>query len=218
VWIVGRVFPFDEDITAMTVKLLLDELDNAGRIVRYEVDGDPFIYLPKLHKHQRLEPSKVESRLPEPPANPVTHSDAESSEPRADESAPDAETNVLLYVAGSMEHGAGSMEPACGAQTAPSDTKPARAHRLPEGWTPPPALIDQLRGVVPDEYAAAELAKFRDHWAAAGGQNARKVDWAAAWRNWVRNAVDRNPPRQAGRSERVAAGRTVAEQLRAQGE
>ena len=28
--------------------------------------------------------------------------------------------------------------------------------------------------------------QFRDHWHAQGGANARKVDWAAAWRNWVR--------------------------------
>jgi hypothetical protein len=38
-----------------------------------------------------------------------------------------------------------------------------------------------------------ELARFRDHWRAAGGANARKHDWDAAWRNWLRKADDERP-------------------------
>jgi hypothetical protein len=37
---------------------------------------------------------------------------------------------------------------------------------------------------------AAELAKFRDHWTAKSGADATKVDWQAAWRNWVRRSVE----------------------------
>ena len=33
----------------------------------YEASGDPYLYLPKLSRHQRLEPEKVRSRLPGPP-------------------------------------------------------------------------------------------------------------------------------------------------------
>lgn len=36
-----------------------------------------------------------------------------------------------------------------------------------------------------------EAAKFRDHWLAKAGADGRKADWAAAWRTWARNAIDR---------------------------
>lgn len=116
VWLKGRVFPYDDDIETGDLKALLDELEAAGRIQRYEVEGDPFIYLPKLAEHQRLEPGKVESRHPEPPEPPKTRAskprpdiDANQSEPRADQSEPDSDDSALLYGSGSMEHGSGVM-------------------------------------------------------------------------------------------------------------
>jgi len=97
VWIKGRVFSYDDDLTVERIKELLDELDCAGRVERYEVEGDPYLFLPKLGKHQRLE-AKVESRLPQPPPRP----DADESRFSADESAPDADESALsrLQVAG----------------------------------------------------------------------------------------------------------------------
>lgn len=38
--------------------------------------------------------------------------------------------------------------------------------------------------------AKREFEKFRDHWLAASGANAVKMDWYAAWRNWLRKAED----------------------------
>ena len=38
--------------------------------------------------------------------------------------------------------------------------------------------------------AIGELEKFRDHWAAATGHTAMKLDWQAAWRMWVRRSVE----------------------------
>lgn len=103
VWLKGRIFPYDADIGTDRIAALLDELEAAGRVRRYEVDGDPFVFLPKLAQHQRLEP-KVESRLPAPPDQ---RADAQPSESHADKSAPDADESALLYVAGSRGHGAG---------------------------------------------------------------------------------------------------------------
>lgn len=68
------------------------------------------------------------------------------------------------------------------------------AHRLPDDWEPVPLTP----GLVAYEIVAAwqpgrmerELSKFRDHWAAASGQQARKHDWQAAWRKWIGNADD----------------------------
>jgi len=48
--------------------------------------------------------------------------------------------------------------------------------------------------------AAIESDKFRDYWTAKAGRNATKLDWAATWRNWMRNAGrPALPPRAAGR-------------------
>ena len=131
-WIKGQVFSYDDDLDAGAIAKLLDELEHPAlaAVVPYEADGDPYLYLPKLARHQRLEPEKVRSRLPEPPAyvlqsgpddpppaaprapDPVPHvnsseSRADKSAPRSDESEPDAKQSALLYVAGGREHVAG---------------------------------------------------------------------------------------------------------------
>lgn len=60
------------------------------------------------------------------------------------------------------------------------------ARRLPEEFE----LTEERRAIAKVENADAdrEFAKFRDHWRAASGANARKHDWDAAWRNWCRNS------------------------------
>jgi len=73
-----------------------------------------------------------------------------------------------------------------------------RATTLPDGWTPEPEpeLIQTIGGEVA---ARRELAKFRDYWIAQPGAKARKKDWQATWRNWLRNADQFNrgsPPPQ----------------------
>lgn len=135
-WIKGQVFSYDDDIDAAVIGKLLEELEAPalGAVIAYEVDGDPYLFLPKLDRHQRLEPEKVKSRLPAPPATRTPDSDdspppGDSSESHADEFARGADQSAsgaddsardsdgsrsgadkpaLLYVAGSMEHVAGS--------------------------------------------------------------------------------------------------------------
>jgi hypothetical protein len=66
--------------------------------------------LPKLAKHQRLEPNKSVSRLPEPPEWPDPPKSGAHSEKAAAESetiAAESETNVAQQVAGSRLQGAG---------------------------------------------------------------------------------------------------------------
>lgn len=69
--------------------------------------------------------------------------------------------------------------------------KRASAARLSEDFS----LTPKRREVAEAERVDAdrEFAKFRDHWAAASGANARKNDWDAAWRNWCRKAADFRP-------------------------
>lgn len=110
-WIKGRIFPYESDLGADECARLLDELARGGWVHKYTVNGDPYLFLPKLAKHQRLEAAKVPSRLPAPedadqetPSDQQERDGADLSESRADESAPGAEKLPLLYVAGGREH------------------------------------------------------------------------------------------------------------------
>ena len=48
-----------------------------------------------------------------------------------------------------------------------------------------------------DRQGVLHLAEqFRDHWIALAGAKATKVDWAATWRNWVRNDLKFNGGRR----------------------
>lgn len=40
-----------------------------------------------------------------------------------------------------------------------------------------------------------EHEKFCDYWRAEAGARARKLDWAACWRRWMRTAAERSPRR-----------------------
>lgn len=66
-----------------------------------------------------------------------------------------------------------------------------RGSRLPPDWDPgETGMAFAAQQGLANGRAHAELEKFRDHWSAATGQNASKADWQAAWRNWVRKAVE----------------------------
>src|SRR5262245_20803804 len=64
----GQLFAYDHDITPEVIDKHVDFLEETGRAIRYRVRASTYIFLPKLARHQRLEPSKVPSRLPDPPA------------------------------------------------------------------------------------------------------------------------------------------------------
>lgn len=46
---------------------------------------------------------------------------------------------------------------------------------------------------VPTIFVTGETAKFRDHWKSAAGPSSQKLDWVAAWRNWLRKAAEYAP-------------------------
>ncbi|MBZ5736471.1 hypothetical protein K8Z61_18425 [Nocardioides sp. TRM66260-LWL] len=91
----GQAFPYDDDLSPEAVDCLLDELHDSGNIVRYVAAGAPYIHIPSLHRHQRLEPGKVPSRHPEPPFPPPPGGGTDSSAPRADESAPNSDSQPV---------------------------------------------------------------------------------------------------------------------------
>lgn len=77
---------------------------------------------------------------------------------------------------------------------APAAEKSAkRGEYLPEGWMPPRAAVEALRAKYPGVDQRLEFEKFTDYWRAASGQRARKRDWVAAYRTWIRNAASFAP-------------------------
>lgn len=131
-YVKGHCLPYDDDLGLAEVDTLLNELWRAGRVQRYEVDGEPYLYLPKLAGHQRLEPNKAASRLPEPPGEsaPIAAPDDDPpsrSAPMATESLADpreARPIVAQQVAGSRGHVAGGRV----------SSSPLRADAEPDGF------------------------------------------------------------------------------------
>lgn len=108
-WLRGHIFPYDTDLSAASVAGLLDELAAARRVTRYVVAGDPYLFLPKLADHQRLEPGKSQSRLPAPDEDQSEAADNPPGKSARDSDPPGRES--LLYVAGCRLQGAGSRGP-----------------------------------------------------------------------------------------------------------
>lgn len=63
----------------------------------------------------------------------------------------------------------------------------ASATRLPADWKPSDEEIDYCKTQRPDLILEKVVENFSDYWHAKGGAAARKVDWSATWRSWVRN-------------------------------
>lgn len=72
----------------------------------------------------------------------------------------------------------------------PSGAAPPRATRLPADFAITAAMAAWASENVPEIDYATETMRFRDYWDAKAGANARKLDWAATWRNWMRKAAD----------------------------
>lgn len=64
-----------------------------------------------------------------------------------------------------------------------------RGSRLSEDWELPDDFKAWALAEFPawtEGFVKQVAARFRDHWIAASGQNASKVDWSGTWRNWCR--------------------------------
>lgn len=65
--------------------------------------------------------------------------------------------------------------------------------RLPQDWNPSEDDLEFARTTRPDLDLQAEVEKFRDYWHGVAGAAARKADWPATWRNWIRRAAAPKP-------------------------
>ena len=75
-------------------------------------------------------------------------------------------------------------------------TKAKRGTRLPDAWTPSAELIEWAKDKAPGVDVLKATDNFVDYWHSASGAKASKLDWAAAWRVWIRNESTRAPQRR----------------------
>lgn len=84
-------------------------------------------------------------------------------------------------------------------------------------WQPTEADIAWVRQRFPEMSPGDvkdETEQFVDYWCGEAGQRARKRDWSAAWKNWIRIANKRKPrgrPPQNPEPKRDALLRRIAE-------
>lgn len=97
--------------------------------------------------------------------------------------------------------------------------KASTGERIPDDWKPSQADIDFALTTFP-HWTAAHLdlvaGGFKDHWLAKPGNDAKKLDWSATWRTWVRNEERYRP--FAASPGRMTASRPSFAQQRAQAE
>jgi hypothetical protein len=170
-FIKGQLFPYDDDLGVKEIEVLLEDLAELGKLHRYQVVGFPYLFLPKLAKHQRLEPEKVPSKLP-----------GQAAADRSDESAHEA--NEAERGAASSARGAASSELGEEDHALLYGTGTREQEEdLPSSDEPMKALVD-LPGAKPAYKPGSDDDPYwRRFWEAyprkAGKQNAR-LRWAQA--------------------------------------
>ncbi len=140
------------------VDILAQELIDAELIVLYEVAGKTYAEIPTFKNHQVINNRESESIIPARVADASTRVKAEGRK----------EGNGKEGKEGS------------------SDRSP-NGSRLPQDWTLPDDWREWAAGERPDLYLQSVSARFRDYWVGKAGKDARKLDWLATWRNWVRS-------------------------------
>ena len=209
--IIGELFPDDMSRdprdTFARVADGLQRLADGGQITRYTHDGRDLIYVPAWDTHQRVDrPGK--SRYPRPTSGNTTDRESVATPSREDRDTPST---------GEGEKGRrGEGEKGRGDARASARSTP-RGARIPDGF-PTPDLTDWARTERPDLDADAVATDFRDYWVAQPGAKARKTDWAATWRRWVRNQnprghsqSDHRSPSQRHRDRQAALWRARSE-------
>jgi hypothetical protein len=71
------------------------------------------------------------------------------------------------------------------------DPQPGDGARIPDDWTAEPFHSDTVayaiaKAMDPDRLKW-EAERFQAYWSAKGGKKARKMNWQAAWVQWILN-------------------------------
>jgi uncharacterized protein YdaU (DUF1376 family) len=101
---------------------------------------------------------------------------------------PEPNPDVTQSVTGSVTQTEPSGKLASNHKPITKEKAEARASRLPSDWRASTEQIEwalSKRGDWTAEHVLLVAERFRNHWVAKAGQDARKLDWDATWRNWV---------------------------------
>lgn len=81
-----------------------------------------------------------------------------------------------------------------------------RGHRLPEDFSITAEMYQwaSTKGLTIDLVMSTE--KFINHWTAASGSNATKLNWVSAWRNWMLGDQEKAAPRMDHSARGIAKG------------
>ncbi len=168
--IAGAGFPLEDDITTAMVRDALDEIEKAGWIRRYCVDGVRCIYVENWTVLQKVDhPSKP--TLPEPPSTDVVSISGELHEDLpsvSDDGLEKLAPNLVQLEGNSVQVNVG---------------RSGRSTAAPESLAIPESLRAQYFDLDVDD----ELTRFLDH---ALSVDRRLVDWTAGFRNWLKKARD----------------------------
>lgn len=167
--LLGAIFPYDEDLPADFVRDTLAKLHETGRVLLYEVNGEPYAQLTKFKDHQRIS-HPTPSRIPSPP----------SPETRAKRSRKNPEASGVRVRAGGKEGIGKEMEQGSGEE----------GDAPPQGWKPNETHYEIAKSL-PGVLVAVEAEKFRDYNASKGR---RLKDMDAGFRNWLRKAGEWKKP------------------------
>jgi hypothetical protein len=192
----GELFPFDN----VEVEPLLVELERRGLIVRYAVDDVALIQILAFLKHQNPHHREPPSTLPTPPGLRLD-ADGKWVKPEAQMPLDGIEASGEPGADGSCEPGKGRPSPPVPRGVSRVDSgllipdsgvgAKSRGSRLPTDWAPDGTdLAYAAEKGLANGRALLEAEKFRDYWTAEAGPRASKANWQAAWRTWVRNAIE----------------------------
>lgn len=191
-----EIFPADNVDCDAAMQALAAKHDRQGvpLVVRYEVEGQHYYWLPGFSKHQKPHPREVASAIPDPPEHILKALQGDLFQ-----------TKVVASPAGSS------------LSSLPSrPSPPESATRLPKDWEPNEDFIGAAvamfegGGAWTREHALRIAAAFRDYWIAKSGKDATKTDWLATWRNWVRREGPMREQRGSARDSLVERNKAAA--------
>lgn len=169
---------------------VLAEYEARGMVQRFNVAGKEYGAIRNFRKFQRPEKPKAWHPLPDELREFVSLPPTDQ-QPVADQSP------TVPRKSPQMEDVGGRMEEIKSTVVDSRATRPdPKGSRLPAEWTLPAdwrSYASEKGCADPDR----EAEKFRDHWHAKAGKDARKADWFAAWRTWIGKAAEFAPTRRA---------------------
>ena len=159
------LYPYDDDAKRLIDKWMA-ELEAEHCIQRYIANGDSYVQIVSWLEHQKIDkPSK--SKFPE----------FQPSDGVREDSRGFSESSTTVREVSSEDQRKG-ME---------GKGEELRASRLPADWVLPNEWAQWAKSERPDLDPTVTASGFADYWHSKAGKDARKTDWQATWRNWVRN-------------------------------